>query len=1780
MVVFASFYRSIDHVSSARISGSLVNHFGVDCGGSPRFFGDFNGDGRKDSVCRTAAGDLAVTLATSTGFSNPTAWASWGQYISGVGDFNNDGRDDIVFFDSFWGKTYVGLSDGLDFGAIASWGTVAGNSPTYPWPAYACRFDGAAISKVADFTGDGKADLLCYVPTDSSRQFVSVSSGTNFVTYVFAETDCPVYVSGSADTNADGREDLFCMSTNGDVRPLISLGNQLTDTPVLSGFCSINEYSFGDWNGDGTTDAACANNLRAGLQTGRYFAVLEAQAPAAYCVTGQRLAADLDGDGAADWICNNPGTPTNDIEVRRWVGLAFGPVQTWRGGFCGGMLKASDFNGDGKQDLLCESTGAVIFAGTKNQKADILTSIGNGIGATTTLNWATSTAVAQNIDGSPSTLGLPPKYLIASIGANDGRTGTRTTSFLYRAGAQDDSERKFFGFGRVVEFLPNNPGETDSLRVIRIFKTDKLLAGRLEAVSRWSVGVSTRILSNTKYHYVTSETTGPGARRTALLDSVEEEKYDGTTSAACTTWSPCANGRRTRAEYAYDVYGNLTVAKNLGDVDVTGDEVTTVNFYSVNTSDYLVGLLGASNQYDATDPPNLLTSFVNVYDGAPWWTTPPVKGDRTMFASWVNEGPGRYVPSWAAYDSYGNMIASTDPTNKQTLAGYETNYNVFPTSASNGAGETMFTSWDYVCGVPATTTDPNGVTATFATDALCRPTTTALPSPYGTVETRSYPSLGSPGTQKVRVETPGPDGTPDWSESYFDGFGRTWRTFRRGPSAAQSILVDFDYDLRGNLRAKTAPYYANETPKITTFEFDGFDRRTKTTLPDGSFRLTAFPALSEGYFRVVETNELNQSSASKFDALGQLRKSEKTTAQGDIVTTRTYDLLGRLVELKDPQDNTWSYTYDSLGRLMSKSDPDAGASTYTYDDAARVLSQKDAKLQTTTFEYDTVGRLQYRKIRPTGGPTGAVTEYVETTYGTSAAAHDKGRVTQVTTRNSGGVEQSGKLVFEYDALGRATKQTRTIDGVNYVVEKNFDTAGYLRGMKYPDNDILGQFGGSGSALGYDGAGRLSTIPGILSSVTYNAFGAPLVQTNANGTTTTKTYDPNRFWLTDIDTTAPSLVLQNLHYTPNNAGMVTAVDSDISNEDWTYSYDELNRLTSSTNGAAGNDQTWAYDSLGRFTSNSRVGTTFTYPGTGAARPHAPTSISGGPLGSLTFSYDGNGNLASGNSRSYTWNANNQITQVIANSATTTFTYGPDGDRIKKASGAVVAKYPFGDDYEIDASGTVTKYFNAGFGPIAKKVGTTLYWLHTDRLGSINASTDAGGAQVLRRSYRAYGGLLAQTGTAAVSEFATVGNPGTSKQVTVNRTGRYVRIQLPGTNYLHMAEVQVWSSGVNVALGKAATQSSTWAPGVGVAGVAVDGSTGPGVTHTLLNLEPWWDVDLGAEYLISSVTVWNRTDCCQDRLSDFSVFVSNTPFTSTSMAITRLSSSESLGYIGQRTDSETGLTYLHARYYDSVLGVFLSPDPIGADMNTYRYGGGDPVNRLDPTGLEWRYMCTGHETKSEVGRDGNEYPVPGDCNKWTWVWFEPQGQDPNNPGQRKDFCDKHPGSPRCDRDKKPTDPPPPPPPDCEPGDPTCDPDPCVQDPDSCKGGTPVFQDGTTVTAQAPPVTLSLQFGGEAGFSGFIFGLGGYTGGCWTPSTGGRGVVATNRASVNPWLYASIGGSVTYSDGHTAGRSHGVTVNLVFGTVTRTGNSWSIGYGPTWPPVWIWGHADVNTVIGSCN
>lgn len=109
------------------------------------------------------------------------------------------------------------------------------------------------------------------------------------------------------------------------------------------------------------------------------------------------------------------------------------------------------------------------------------------------------------------------------------------------------------------------------------------------------------------------------------------------------------------------------------------------------------------------------------------------------------------------------------------------------------------------------------------------------------------------------------------------------------------------------------------------------------------------------------------------------------------------------------------------------------------------------------------------------------------------------------------------------------------------------------------------------------------------------------------------------------------------------------------------------------------------------------------------------------------------------------------------------------------------------------------------------------------------------------------------------------------------GQFVRVELPGRQRtLTLAEVEVFSDGKNVARAGKARQSSTAHGGAAARGIDgnTNGSYGSGgQTHTQEGTaNPWWEVDLGREYPIDKVVIFNRTDgALGSRLQNFTLRV---------------------------------------------------------------------------------------------------------------------------------------------------------------------------------------------------------------------------------------------------------------------------------------------------------------------
>ncbi len=115
----------------------------------------------------------------------------------------------------------------------------------------------------------------------------------------------------------------------------------------------------------------------------------------------------------------------------------------------------------------------------------------------------------------------------------------------------------------------------------------------------------------------------------------------------------------------------------------------------------------------------------------------------------------------------------------------------------------------------------------------------------------------------------------------------------------------------------------------------------------------------------------------------------------------------------------------------------------------------------------------------------------------------------------------------------------------------------------------------------------------------------------------------------------------------------------------------------------------------------------------------------------------------------------------------------------------------------------------------------------------------------------------------------------------------------------------------------------------------------------------------------------------------------------------------GFTGQYLD-DSGLNYYNARYYDPVVGRFVSADTAqgnGQGMDPYSYVGNNPETRNDPTGQRACNPSTGQcgapcggncSPGSGNGGGGNPPSGPPPCHGDNHPWCDPDGGSPPSPG----------------------------------------------------------------------------------------------------------------------------------------------------------------------------------------
>ncbi len=118
------------------VSRALINPLPVASGWQIQGAGDFNGDGRSDVILRnTLSGDVAFwfmngSTITGSAFTNPVRDAAW--EIRGSADFNQDGKADLLWRNNSTGENVAWLMDGPTLSAGIVFDSVPANSGWQP----------------------------------------------------------------------------------------------------------------------------------------------------------------------------------------------------------------------------------------------------------------------------------------------------------------------------------------------------------------------------------------------------------------------------------------------------------------------------------------------------------------------------------------------------------------------------------------------------------------------------------------------------------------------------------------------------------------------------------------------------------------------------------------------------------------------------------------------------------------------------------------------------------------------------------------------------------------------------------------------------------------------------------------------------------------------------------------------------------------------------------------------------------------------------------------------------------------------------------------------------------------------------------------------------------------------------------------------------------------------------------------------------------------------------------------------------------------------------------------------------------------------------------------------------------------------------------------------------------------------------------------------------------------------------------------------------------------
>ncbi len=786
-----------------------------------------------------------------------------------------------------------------------------------------------------------------------------------------------------------------------------------------------------------------------------------------------------------------------------------------------------------------------------------------------------------------------------------------------------------------------------------------------------------------------------------------------------------------------------------------------------------------------------------------------------------------------------------------------------------------------------------------------------------------------------------------------------------------TLFDDYDYDTKGRL---TTHKRFGVTVASLGYYTSGVEAGKLNWYQDALNRQTTFADYYRSAPRTI-TRADNTMVTRAIDSNGWVTRH--TNARG-YATFYSHDPMGRLTQIDRPSpwtDTSVSYVYSgsslvqtaTRGTERTTTTHDAmlrptrvqredlslvGGSIYTetgYDAMGRAIFTSLPAASTgsvigTATSYDMLGRVTQTRETAAGGGT---TSYAYLTGNKTRVTDPLGNVT-TTTASGFGSPEDGKTVktekpqgitvdMSYDIYGNLLSIAQAKgDGTTHTSSFIYDARQRLCRRKIPERgDDLYLYNDADEKTAYaEGqvSGTSCAIPPAASSVAMN-------------------YDLlGRLLTTDYPGTTPDIVRSY----DANGNLLTAQRGGIN---WSYAYNSIDLIEDETLNLDG--RTYGidngYDTDGALTSKTYPGgQQYIYTNDGLNRPTriqaSGTSyvqnISYHPNGKIHFLTRGNGGLYEqrlnerqlpsfiggtwGDSLNYIYDANGRVTQIDANTYNAyDRSFGYDGaGRLSSATG------PWGAaSFNYDALGNIKQ----------QALGSRVVDIEYNSLNQVLRARDSAAGSTWRSYAHDARGNVANDGLHGFSyDFSN--QPVTltgadSGSYSYDGNLKRVKQAIGGETIYSIYD----KSGALVMRDNATT-------GVKTDYLSVGGQTfvriKNGVAYYPLNDHlgtALMEADSNGN--IAATSAYNYAPFGENIAPPFGS-PANDP-----------GNTNEQGYAGHIQDA-TGLTYMQARYYDPVIGRFLSPDPVGYEdqLNIYAYVYNDPINKYDLNGM-WAQVAIG-------------------------------------------------------------------------------------------------------------------------------------------------------------------------------------------------------------------------------